>query len=195
MMLAEELQEASGIPWSSIGISGSVMAGLFTLQSDIDPLVYGSQNCRKAYAALQTLLKNKTSRFQALHASRVAGAVRFPFERHHHDFRRLRAGRNPKSLPRQIRRNGLFCALRERLERSRRAVWRCLLRERGLRQNSRHCRRRLAKHCSRPALTSWKTSKCLRDPNLSHIAEVASFRGRFCEQAKPGEAMNGPGQS
>ena len=64
VMLAEKLKEAAGIPWSSIGISGSVMAGLFTLQSDIDPLVYGVENCRKAYAALEALLKDERSGFK-----------------------------------------------------------------------------------------------------------------------------------
>jgi predicted nucleotidyltransferase len=31
--------------------------------------------------------------------------------------------------------------------------------------------------------------KVLQGPELDQIAEVASFRGRFCEQAKPGEAV------
>jgi len=54
--LAEELQEASGISWSSIGISGSVLTGLTTLQSDVDPVVYGLENGRRAYEALEGLL-------------------------------------------------------------------------------------------------------------------------------------------
>lgn len=62
--LAESLKENADIPWSSIGISGSIMAGLFTLQSDIDPLVYGLENCRKAYAALEKLLKDENSHFK-----------------------------------------------------------------------------------------------------------------------------------
>ncbi|MFB3890106.1 MAG: hypothetical protein ACE14S_11490 [Candidatus Bathyarchaeia archaeon] len=62
--LAETLKEAAGIPWNSIGISGSVMAGLFTAQSDIDPLVYGAENCCRVYAALQKLLKDEGSRFK-----------------------------------------------------------------------------------------------------------------------------------
>jgi len=62
--LAECLKEAAEIPWSSIGISGSIMARLYTLQSDIDPLVYGVNNCRKAYAALKTLLQDDNSQFK-----------------------------------------------------------------------------------------------------------------------------------
>ncbi len=65
VMLAEELHAAAGIPWSSIGISGSVMAGMFTLQSDIDPLVYGAENSRRAYEAMEVLQKTEASRFKA----------------------------------------------------------------------------------------------------------------------------------
>ncbi len=53
LQLAETLKTEADIPWSSIGISGSIMAGLTTEKSDIDPLVYGAENCRKAYAALK----------------------------------------------------------------------------------------------------------------------------------------------
>jgi predicted nucleotidyltransferase len=78
VMLAEELQKEADIPWSSIGISGSVMAGLFTLQSDIDPLVYGSENCRKAYAALQKC--GKTENQYLCRTSERVSAVSISFE-------------------------------------------------------------------------------------------------------------------
>ena len=57
LQLAETLKKEADIPWSGIGISGSIMAGLTTEKSDIDPLVYGVENCRKAYAALKRLLR------------------------------------------------------------------------------------------------------------------------------------------
>jgi len=64
LQLAEELKEAADIPWSAIGISGSVLVGLYTATSDIDPVVYGVDNCRRAYAALETLLKDDASKFK-----------------------------------------------------------------------------------------------------------------------------------
>ncbi|MGA3059565.1 MAG: hypothetical protein ABSD92_04255 [Candidatus Bathyarchaeia archaeon] len=57
LQLAQTLKAEAKIPWSSLGISGSIMAGLTTEKSDIDPLVYGVKNCQKAYSALQRLLK------------------------------------------------------------------------------------------------------------------------------------------
>jgi predicted nucleotidyltransferase len=64
LKLATALKEKAGIPWSAIGISGSIMAGLTTEKSDIDPLIYGVENKRKAYAALKELLKNPDSGFK-----------------------------------------------------------------------------------------------------------------------------------
>ena len=64
LQLATILTEKAGIPWSCIGISGSIMAGLTNEKSDIDPLVYGVENGRKAYPALQELLKEPDSGFK-----------------------------------------------------------------------------------------------------------------------------------
>ncbi|MCW4031084.1 MAG: hypothetical protein NWE80_01830 [Candidatus Bathyarchaeota archaeon] len=62
--LAEEIKEESGIPWSAIGISGSILVGLYTIKSDIDPVIYGVENCRRVYAALENLLKDDASQFK-----------------------------------------------------------------------------------------------------------------------------------
>ena len=64
LRLATALKEKAGIPWSAIGISGSIMAELTNEKSDIDPLVYGIENSHKAYAALQELLKTADSGFK-----------------------------------------------------------------------------------------------------------------------------------
>ncbi len=65
LQLATILKEKASIPWSAIGISGSIMAGLTTEKSDIDPLIYGVENSGKAYAALQELRKEADSGFKA----------------------------------------------------------------------------------------------------------------------------------
>jgi uncharacterized protein len=65
LRLATALKEKSGLPWSAIGISGSIMAGLTNKKSDIDPLVYGAENSCKAYAALKELLATSDSGFKA----------------------------------------------------------------------------------------------------------------------------------
>ena len=55
--LASLIKERSGISWNSIGITGSVLLGLHTKESDIDLIVYGRNQSLKAYEALKELRK------------------------------------------------------------------------------------------------------------------------------------------
>jgi len=59
--LAQLLHEKAGAKWSALGVSGSLLVGLHTAKSDIDLVVYGSQNCRKVYNALKLLVRDGTS--------------------------------------------------------------------------------------------------------------------------------------
>lgn len=59
LQMAELLKEKARVPPDAIGVSGSLMAGLHTSASDIDLVVYGSENCRKVYSALEMLLNGK----------------------------------------------------------------------------------------------------------------------------------------
>jgi hypothetical protein len=69
--IVEELKNEAGIPWSAIGISGSVSVKLHTERSDLDPVVYGESSCRKAYDALSMLLGNSESRFKPYSADEL----------------------------------------------------------------------------------------------------------------------------
>ncbi|MGQ9642209.1 MAG: hypothetical protein ACUVUF_08890, partial [Candidatus Bathycorpusculaceae bacterium] len=62
--MASLLKSSANIHWNAIGVSGSVMAGLHTSGSDIDPIVYGSENCRRVHSILQELLKTKETPFK-----------------------------------------------------------------------------------------------------------------------------------
>ena len=57
--LAELMQNNSGVPWSKLGISGSLLIKLYTLKSDLDPIVYGEKACLKVYEALKSVMKNE----------------------------------------------------------------------------------------------------------------------------------------
>ena len=62
--LAETVREEAEIGWDAVGVTGSVLAGLHVAKSDIDLVIYGSENCRKAYAALETLLMREDSQLK-----------------------------------------------------------------------------------------------------------------------------------
>ena len=46
------LKDSANIPWTALGVSGSILIKLHTPNSDIDSIVYGSENCYKLYSAL-----------------------------------------------------------------------------------------------------------------------------------------------
>ena len=58
--LASLLRSSANISWNAIGVSGSIMVGLHMPSSDIDLLVYGSENCMKVYSAIESLLKDSS---------------------------------------------------------------------------------------------------------------------------------------
>lgn len=65
LKLMELLRENANVPWGKLGVSGSIIVKLHTWASDIDPIVYGSGSCRKVHAALRALLKNKEGSVKA----------------------------------------------------------------------------------------------------------------------------------
>jgi len=186
--LAETLKEAAGIPWSNIGISGSIMAGLFTLKSDIDPLVYGTTNCHKAYGALQNLLKNKSSRFKPYTLEELE--VLFDFRSKdtfmsfedfykiemHKAFQGMYSGvdyfvRFVKNWDEVGEQYGDVC-----YEEAGYATVTAVVVDDS-------------ESLFTPCSYQIADAKVVKGPKLDHIKEVASFRGRFCKQAKTGEKI------
>jgi len=65
LQFAEILRDYAGISWRAIGISGSILVGLHSESSDIDPIAYGSEDCWKVHSALTELMKKEDSPFRA----------------------------------------------------------------------------------------------------------------------------------
>jgi uncharacterized protein len=54
------LQSQADVPWSAIGITGSLLIGLHTGSSDLDIVAFGTENCLKIHRALRKLLGNQS---------------------------------------------------------------------------------------------------------------------------------------
>jgi predicted nucleotidyltransferase len=59
------LKKAANVPWDVMGISGSLLIKLHTPNSDIDPIIYGSKNCRRVYETLESLTHDSRNNVKA----------------------------------------------------------------------------------------------------------------------------------
>jgi predicted nucleotidyltransferase len=59
--LSTILVDSARIPWSSIGVTGSQLVDLETEKSDIDLVVYGTDECNKLYQSLEQVYMNYQS--------------------------------------------------------------------------------------------------------------------------------------
>ncbi len=188
VQLAETLKEEANIPWSCMGISGSIMAGLFTLQSDIDPLVYGSKNSQKAYEALKNLLKDPKSGFNPYTKKELLTLFDFRSKDTIMSFEDFMEVEARKAF--QGKYQGLDYFIRFVKD------WNEITESYGeiCYQNAGYSKLTATIIDDSEALftpCSYKIGKAqvLEGANVKPIEEIASFRGRFCEQAQIGERI------
>jgi len=191
--LAETLKAEANIPWSSIGISGSIMAGLTTEKSDIDPLVYGVDNCRKAYSVLQRLLKNQDSGFKPYTRADLQELFDFRSKDTQMSFEDFVLVESRKAFQGKFMGTDYFIRFVK--------DWSEVNEQYGdVRFKNSGYAKITAKIADStdslftPCTYKLENVEVVEGPKLQPIQEIASFRGRFCEQAANGEAVEAQGK-
>ena len=193
LTLATKLKEKAGIPWGSIGISGSIMAELTTQTSDIDPLVYGEENSRKAYSALQVLLKEGDSGFKPYSKEELHTLYEFRFKDTQMSFEDFTHVESRKAFQGKLQQTDYFVRFVKE--------WSEVGEEYGdvCFKNSGYAKvtAKIADSADSlftPCTYGLKDVEVIEGPKLAPILEIASFRGRFCEQAANNEAIEAQGK-
>jgi len=193
LQLAETLKKEVNVPWSSIGISGSIMAGLTTEKSDIDPLVYGSENCRKAYAALQKLLKDGSLGFKPYTESELMELFDFRSKDTQMAFEDFVAVEDRKAFQGKFLGTDYFVRFVK--------DWRELGEHYGdvYYKNSGYAKitAKIADNSDSlftPCTYRLQEVQVVEGPKLQPVTEIVSFRGRFCLQAEDSEFVEAQGK-
>lgn len=193
LQLAEALKEAADIPWSAIGISGSVLVGLYTPKSDIDPVVYGVENCRRAYAALENLLKDNASQFKPYSREELQALF---------DFRSKDTIMNFEDFV-KVESRKAFQGMFDDTDYFIRFVkdWSQINAQYGdvCYKNSGYAKVTAtiaddSEALFTPCTYKIENVKVVEGLKLEPIREIVSFRGRFCEQARKSEAVTAQGK-
>ncbi len=191
--LAEELKEASGIPWSSMGISGSVLAGLTTLQSDVDPVVYGVENSRRAYRALQALLKDNVASFKRYTREELHGLFDFRSKDTIMDFEDFIKVEQRKAFQGMYEGTDYFIRFVKDWSQATEQYGDICYKNAGYVKITATISDD-SEALFTPCIYKIENVTTAEGPKLEPIKEIVSFRGRFCEQARNGETITAQGK-
>jgi predicted nucleotidyltransferase len=193
LQLATDLQQEAGIPWSALGVSGSILAGLTTTTSDIDPLVYGETNCRKAYTALQHMLEKGHPRFKPYTTEELKTLYDFRSKDTHMSFEDFQRVEKRKAFQGMYQGTDYFVRFVKEWQELHEHYGDICYSNAGYAKITAEVNDK-TEALFTPCVYQLKNVQNVEGPNLSPIKEVASFRGRFCEQAEVGETITAQGK-
>jgi predicted nucleotidyltransferase len=193
LKLAQTLQKETKVPWNCIGISGSIMAGLTTEKSDVDPLVYGKENCQKTYAALWRLFEDKDSGFRLYSRMELKELFDFRSKDTQMCFEDFVKVESRKAFQGKFMETDYFIRfVKDWSEVGEHYGDVCF-------KNSGYARITAkitddSDSLFTPCTYGLEDVQVVEGPKLQPIIEITSFRGRFCEQSKNGEAIEAQGK-
>ncbi len=181
LQLAQTLKAEASIPWSAIGVSGSIMAGLTTEKSDIDPLVYGAENCRKAYAALQQLLKTDGSGFKPYSTEELQTLFEFRSKDTQMSFEDFTKVESRKAFQGMFMGTDYFIRFVKDWSETNEHYGDVCFKNAGYTKITANITD-ASDSLFTPCTYKLKNVNIVEGPKLAPITEVVSFRGRFCQQ-------------
>jgi predicted nucleotidyltransferase len=188
----ELLKEHAKVPWGKMGISGSLLARLHTLQSDIDPVIYGIRNCRKVHAALNSLIQESKSLARAYAVKDLQKLFRFRVKDARMLFDDFKKTETRKILQGKFKNRDYFIRFIK--------DWNETVTEYSAIHYKKLGYAKIkaivdddSEGIFTPCTYRIRDVKTLEGASFP-IEEISSFRGRFCDQARTGEAVAAQGK-
>jgi predicted nucleotidyltransferase len=187
------LREAARVPWSQLGVSGSILVKLHTPASDVDPAVYGSKSCYRVYRALKSLLEDEKSQVGSYRSDELKKLFDFRSRDTVTSFEDFVRTESRKVLQGTFMERDYFVRLVK--------DWNEVEERYGtIRYKSVGYARIEARVADdsemifTPCCYRIEDVKVIEGTRVEPIEEIVSFRGRFCEQARNGETVIAQGK-
>jgi uncharacterized protein len=193
LKLATTLKEKADIPWNAIGISGSIMAGLTTEKSDIDPIVYGVENSRRAYTALQELRKTEDSGFKPYSRDELQMLFDFRSKDTQMSFEDFVMVESRKAFQGMFMGTDYFIRFVKDWSETNGQYGEVCFKNSGYAKITANIADD-SDSLFTPCTYKLRDVVVVEGPKLTPITEIVSFRGRFCEQATNTEVIEAQGK-
>lgn len=187
------LQEEARVPESALGITGSLLAGLYTEKSDLDVVVFGTTNCNKVYRALQGMLNaDWSSELRRLDASGMEELFVQRSADTRMEYCEFLALEKRKVNQGFFRKRPYFVRFVKEAHEIEEGYGRLLYTPKGRASiSARILDDRDAIYT--PCRYELVDVRILEGALAADLTEIVSFRGRFCEQARTGEMVRASG--
>jgi len=189
----ELLKDNMRVPWRKLGISGSILVGLHTSTSDIDPIIYGSESCRKVHAALKTLLGDEKSHAKAYDLEGLRGLFDFRSGDTATVFEDFVRTESRKVLQGKFMGRDYFIRCVKDWDEVKEQYGTVRYRTEGYAKIKAQVTDD-SEAIFTPCRYGIENVEILEGAHVKPIREIASFRGRFCEQAEKGEGVIAQGK-
>jgi predicted nucleotidyltransferase len=187
LRLVDVLRQKASISWNAIGISGSILVGLHRPHSDIDPIVYGSESCWKVYSALQDFLSTPEG-FKLYDHADLESLFDFRSKDTSADFESFVRTESRKVMQGRFEGTDYFLRFVKDWAEVSEVYGDVRYRNAGVAE----IKAKIADDSESiftPCVYKIKDAQILSGSQVGVIEEIASFRGRFCEQARMGELV------
>jgi predicted nucleotidyltransferase len=175
-----------------MGISGSLLVKLHTPESDIDPIVYGSRNCRRLYEALESLIHETKSHVKAYSTEELRELFKFRARDTQVPFKDFMKTESRKVLQGKFKNREYFMRFVKDCSEINTEYGAVCYKNLGYAKI-----KAIIEDDSEAIFTPCnykiKNVKILEGARFP-IEEIASFRGRFCEQARKDEIVVAQGK-
>jgi predicted nucleotidyltransferase len=193
LQFMEILKENSGVEWSKLGVSGSILVKLHEPSSDIDLVVYGSEIGYRVQETMKEMFDNKNSPIKAYDIDGLRELFDFRSKDTNASFEDFVRTDSRKVTHGKFMGKHFFIRFVKDLNEISEQYGSIIYKPEG------NARIRATVADDSEALftpCSYKLAnvQVLDGPKIEHLEEIVSFRGRFCEQARNGEAVIAEGK-
>jgi predicted nucleotidyltransferase len=189
----ENIKENSGVEWSNLGISGSILVRLHEPSSDIDLIVYGSKTGYKVAETMKLMFENNDNPVKAYDLDGLKELFDFRSKDTNVSFEDFVRTDSRKVSHGKFMGKHFFIRFVKDLNEISEQYGSIIYKPEG------NARIKATVADDSEALftpCSYKLAnvQVLDGPKIEHLEEIVSFRGRFCEQARNGEAVIAEGK-